>query len=275
MFSIFCRRIVGVLSTFLNVAILSRITWSSSFVDVWEFSRDLRNHLPFPRIFLVSYLLGVVSTNLAGIFLIFRIYLLHSENSEPENFSYSTTGNSNTVQYSLNCKYYEACNSLFFIIPWYVIGVLINNENARFLDRYRKYHNDGQLFVIPKVPSSPTLSDKDRSPPILGQSPGHSLITLKDYKSYLRSPRNRNIHRVNICRVNILFKSHYPWIDSVDGSRPLIPVIQVLLLLSVEIGLIQGWDHRCFDVGRLSIQLVLICIVALRSILLIIWTFLF
>merc|ERR1712130_346323 len=56
-------RIVAFLSTFLNVILLSRITWSSSFADVWTFSSDLRNHLPFPRIFLVSYVLGVISTN--------------------------------------------------------------------------------------------------------------------------------------------------------------------------------------------------------------------
>eukprot|EP01083_Nonionella_stella_P148514 470240_1 len=181
-------RQIMLMLTLLNLLVSIVVTVSlSSFMACWGLRDKLVYHLAFPKLFLGSYLVGIMITNASALYMIFKVYY------SKVNYVWHETEQLQVM--SLNCSYYECFNLMLMMAMWWPIAVLINNENTRFLYRYRNSEH------------------------------------------------------------------------ACDGSRPLIPILFVVLLLSFEIGLIQS--NKCLSSPRLLCSCLVIIVIVFRIIMLV------
>ena len=131
------HRIIMLISVLINICVMLAITWSRSFFVCWKFQNSLRSHLHMPQLFLVSYLLGYIMSALCAVYLVFRIYYLSLSST---NYDTQTSNEERE-----NCSFYECFNSMIWLASWWPLSVCINNEHARFLDRYRSDSDETSL----------------------------------------------------------------------------------------------------------------------------------
>ena len=255
-------------SILINIGTLMRITYSNSFVICWKYNHALELFVHIPKLFMISYIIGFIFTNLGIILLTFRVYL--TKTMDNSNVSKSINDSHNMI----NCTQYYILNSFIFLGSWYPFSVSINNENTRFLDRYRcdysnKYIFDFKGYLTPYYKNIYPKNNKKSS------TYKYSAISSK-IKTSTTYQESKNINLFEYCKCfcnkkysqYMFFNISYPWINSVDGSRPLAPILFLMILFAIQVGIMQ--QNECLSFRSMIFNFIILFFIVLRGILLII-----